>query len=123
MQQVVATLRARLDVVVSGSRKVAGLSDDEQASNQLASAVSSALQSTNSPQDVHDSVQDGLQEAASSLQQSGASSTDLDAALGALTDKLNNLFSALAPEQPEDSPQAQACVKKLCDVAETPAAQ
>lgn len=97
MQQVVATLRARLDVVVSGSAKVAGLSDDEQASNQLASAVSSALQSTSSPQDVHDSVQDGLQEAASSLQRSGASATDLDAALGALTEKLNSLFSAFAP--------------------------
>ncbi|MET0658302.1 MAG: hypothetical protein ABW110_09135 [Steroidobacteraceae bacterium] len=96
MQQVVATLRARLEVVVSGSPRVAGLSDDEQASNQLASAVSTALQNTNSAQDVHDSVQEGLQEAASSLQQSGASTTDLDAALGALTDKLNSLFAAFA---------------------------
>ena len=97
MQHVVATLRARLDVVVSAPAKVAGLSDDEQASNQLASAVSSALQSTEAPQAVHASVAEGLQEAATTLQESGASASDLDAALGDLSDKLNDLFAAFSP--------------------------
>lgn len=96
MQHVVATLRARLEVVVSGPAKVAGLTDDEQASNQLANAVSSALQST-CPDDVRTSVQDGMQEAATSLQESGASANDVDAALADLSDKLNTLFAAFTP--------------------------
>ncbi len=96
MQHVVAVMRARLDVAVSAPAKVAGISDAEQANNELASAVSSALQSE-SPQTVRASVEAGLQEAVSSLQQAGAGQGNLEGALADLSDKLNALFAAVTP--------------------------
>lgn len=98
MQHVVAVMRARLDVVVSAPAKVAGLSDAEQANNELAGAVSSALQ-TESPQDVRATVEAGLEQATSCLQQAGAEQSDLEGALADLSDKLDALFAAVTPSE------------------------
>jgi hypothetical protein len=97
IQHVVASLRARFDVTVSAPAKAAGLSDDEQAGSELASAVSAALHGADSMQAVRHSVQEGLEEAANALQSSGASGDDLNAAITALTTKLDDLLAAFAP--------------------------
>ena len=101
VNQIRVTLSQRFDLQLT-SVAVAGATDDEQAGNDLAGAVSSALNSLNgtAPTDavaaVNDAAGAAIQQTVQALPAgtNADGSSTLDAAISQITDQLQSLFSA-----------------------------
>ena len=99
VNEIKVTLMQRFDLRLS-SMAVAGANTEEQASNDLAGAVSTALHSlgTLPAQDavnaVNDTAEGSIQQSTQALQQSGNTAQGLDDIISRLRDQLKALFSA-----------------------------